>query len=82
MLYKETVTPTTLGLLTKLMSDADLASFYLVGGTSMALQVGHRISVDLDLFTSSSTGLDKFLSVLFFQLIFLLTLLLSFLNNP
>lgn len=58
MLYKETVTPATLGLLTRLMSDADLASFYLVGGTSMALQVGHRISVDLDLFTSSAFDKD------------------------
>lgn len=53
MLYKETVTPATLGLLTRLMSDTELASFYLVGGTSLALQIGHRISVDLDLFTSA-----------------------------
>lgn len=27
-------------------------SFYLVGGTALALQIGHRISVDFDLFTS------------------------------
>lgn len=27
------------------------AGFYLVGGTALALQIGHRLSVDLDLFT-------------------------------
>lgn len=34
------------------MSLNDLRQFYLVGGTSLALQMGHRVSVDLDLFTS------------------------------
>lgn len=29
----------------------ELEHFYLVGGTALALQFGHRISVDLDLFT-------------------------------
>ncbi len=28
-----------------------LSSFYLVGGTALALQLGHRVSIDLDLFT-------------------------------
>lgn len=28
------------------------SGFYLVGGTALALQIGHRISVDFDLFTS------------------------------
>ena len=26
--------------------------YYLVGGTALALQIGHRISVDFDLFSS------------------------------
>jgi len=25
--------------------------FFLVGGTALALQMGHRVSIDLDLFT-------------------------------
>lgn len=54
MLYKETVTPSTLGLLRRLMDDPELQSFVLVGGTSLALQIGHRVSVDLDLFSISS----------------------------
>lgn len=33
------------------MSMPLLEHFYLVGGTALALQIGHRISVDLDLFT-------------------------------
>lgn len=30
---------------------ADFEQFYLVGGTALALQIGHRISVDFDLFS-------------------------------
>lgn len=31
---------------------AKLKGFYLVGGTALALQIGHRLSVDFDLFSS------------------------------
>lgn len=51
MLHKETITPTTLELLSRLMSDERLTGFSLVEGTALALQIGHRISVDLDLFS-------------------------------
>lgn len=30
-------------------------NFYLVGGTSLALHIGHRLSVDFDLFSSQTT---------------------------
>lgn len=50
MLYKETVSPTTWELLVKLMGDQILKDFFLVGGTALSLQIGHRISIDLDLF--------------------------------
>jgi hypothetical protein len=33
------------------MQQEFLSDFNLVGGTALALQLGHRISVDLDLFT-------------------------------
>lgn len=52
MLQTRTIDPGTLGLLKRLMSLNDLQQFYLVGGTSLALQMGHRVSIDLDLFTS------------------------------
>ncbi len=36
----------------KLMEDKTFVSFSLAGGTALALQVGHRISIDLDFFTT------------------------------
>jgi hypothetical protein len=33
------------------MNDANLSSFFLAGGTNLALRLGHRLSVDLDLFS-------------------------------
>ncbi len=35
------------------MSINELKGFYLVGGTALALQYGHRLSIDLDLFTTT-----------------------------
>jgi predicted nucleotidyltransferase component of viral defense system len=40
-----------LGLLKRLMRDEVLRPFSLVGGTALSLQIGHRKSVDLDLFS-------------------------------
>ena len=51
MLYHETVLPGTLGLLKRLMADDALRQFVLVGGTALSLQIGHRRSIDLDLFS-------------------------------
>jgi predicted nucleotidyltransferase component of viral defense system len=50
MLHKETVNALTLELLKRLMADKRLEDFILVGGTALSLQMGHRISVDVDLF--------------------------------
>ena len=62
MLQTRTVEPRTLELLKQLMPLPVLDSFFLVGGTALALQLGHRKSIDLDLFTpqpfNSSTLLD------------------------
>lgn len=52
MLHTQTVSPATLGLLKQLMVIPELDKFVLVGGTNLALQLGHRLSVDLDLFTN------------------------------
>ncbi len=40
-------------VLTKLMTIEELNTFRLVGGTSLSLLFGHRISVDIDLFTDT-----------------------------
>jgi hypothetical protein len=52
MLRKETVSDALLGVLNLLMAIPDLENHRLVGGTALALQLGHRISVDIDLFSS------------------------------
>ena len=52
MLYKETVTQEMWELLQRLMKDEKLKEFNLVGGTALALRLGHRLSVDIDLFTT------------------------------
>ena len=50
MFFYETIDPKTLGLLIKLQSEDSFVNLRLVGGTALALQIGHRISIDLDLF--------------------------------
>lgn len=50
MLHFETIEPATLELLRKLQESALLKDCRLVGGTSLALQIGHRKSIDLDFF--------------------------------
>lgn len=51
MLQLQTVEPATLELLRELQSLPFLDKFYLVGGTAIALHLGHRMSIDLDLFS-------------------------------
>ena len=50
MLHLETIESNTLELLRKLQSLYIFKNSRLVGGTALALQLGHRKSVDLDLF--------------------------------
>jgi hypothetical protein len=61
MLFKETVESTTLDLIRGLQSDPILKGFVLVGGTALSLMIGHRKSIDIDLFTS-----DQFDSIWLF----------------
>lgn len=51
MLQLTSIQPATLALLKELAARKDLACFALAGGTALALQLGHRISIDLDFFT-------------------------------
>jgi hypothetical protein len=53
MLRKESVDETTLGLIRQLQGKEYLKGFILVGGTGLALQIGHRKSIDIDLFSIS-----------------------------
>ena len=51
MLQTQTVEPRTLELLRMLQREPLMSSFNLVGGTALALRIGHRKSIDLDFFT-------------------------------
>jgi hypothetical protein len=50
MLHLEVIDPLNLDLLRRLMREPELAPFYLVGGTALALHLGHRLSADFNLF--------------------------------
>jgi len=54
MLHKETVSKEMWELLQKLMKDEKLKDFTLVGGTALSLMLGHRLSIDIDLFTTNA----------------------------
>jgi hypothetical protein len=55
-LYYETVSKPLLEYLQKIMANTAFNDFVLVGGTALSLQLGHRTSVDIDLFTANEYG--------------------------
>ena len=59
MLFKETVEPKLLELTRQLCAYPLLKNFVLVGGTALSLQIGHRKSIDIDLFTTEPFETDK-----------------------
>lgn len=56
MLYWNTVNSLLKTSLMTLMSADELTDFRLVGGTALSLYLGHRLSVDIDLFTDANYG--------------------------
>lgn len=64
MLRKETVYPHTFQLLEDLSKEDILVDFKLVGGTALSLQLGHRISTDLDFFSNKDFHTDKIIRLL------------------
>lgn len=61
MLQRETVEPHTLSLIYDLQSKPYTENFLLVGGTALALQLGHRTSSDIDLFTQIRFDVESLL---------------------
>ena len=64
MLQTQTVVPDLMELLRKLMKVEQFSNFYLVGGTSLSLQIGHRNSIDIDLFGKQEIDFDLFIEIL------------------
>ncbi|RDC56160.1 nucleotidyl transferase AbiEii/AbiGii toxin family protein [Pedobacter chinensis] len=55
-MYWNTVNQLLKDSLIKLMKAPELIDFRLVGGTALSLYLGHRLSIDIDLFTNASYG--------------------------
>jgi hypothetical protein len=55
-LYYNTVSDTLCDYLKILMEAESLQTFRLVGGTALSLQLGHRQSIDIDLFSDAEYG--------------------------
>jgi len=63
-----------------------LEQFYLVGGTALALQLGHRVSVDLDLFTTEPFDKNELTEIFLARFDFSLesesaTMLVTYIND-
>ncbi len=64
MLHKETVDHELLKLTCELLKQPALEKFVLVGGTALSLQIGHRRSIDIDLFSSTPFNVEEMVSFL------------------
>ena len=64
MLQYQTVTLDTLELLKEISSKPEMQGFRLVGGTALALQYGHRQSVDLDFFGTPAVPQEDIIDML------------------
>jgi predicted nucleotidyltransferase component of viral defense system len=62
MLQTQTVIPELLELLRKLMNEKLFDNYFLVGGTALSLQIGHRNSIDIDMF-----GIAKLTKIYLFR---------------
>ncbi|NCO56086.1 MAG: hypothetical protein COS14_10515 [Bacteroidetes bacterium CG02_land_8_20_14_3_00_31_25] len=67
MLYSQAIDPNTLELIKNLQQKDYLHGFHLVGGTALALKLGHRKSVDIDLFSDFSFDTSQILEKLSFD---------------
>lgn len=59
MLHLNSINNTTYQLLQSLCTKEYLANFALAGGTSLALQLGHRKSIDIDLFSFDDADMNE-----------------------
>lgn len=63
-MFEKTISKQTKNSLEELSNLEIVKQFYLAGGTAMALQLGHRTSLDLDFFTKKNFSEEKLISVL------------------
>jgi len=63
-MYEKVVSTKTKRVLESLDKIEIIKNFYLAGGTALALQLGHRKSIDLDLFSRRSFSTEKLKTIL------------------
>ena len=59
MLQTQAIKSNALSILKRVMNMKEFSTFSLVGGTTLALKYGHRMSVDLDIFSYENLTRDK-----------------------
>lgn len=59
MLHLNTINDTTFQLLRTLCSKEYMSNFALAGGTALALQIGHRKSIDIDMFAHREVDMNE-----------------------
>ena len=64
MLFERTVEPKLLELTKQLIQQPELNTFVLVGGTALSLQIGHRRSIDIDLFSNLPFDVEEMVNFL------------------
>ena len=63
-MYKKSLNIKTEALIKKIESARFVKKFYLAGGTALALQIGHRQSIDLDFFINNNFELEELINEL------------------
>lgn len=63
MLHYNTFNNVLKNSLITLMNSKEFDQFRLVGGTALSLQLGHRLSVDIDLFSDAPYGSIDFKAI-------------------
>jgi hypothetical protein len=61
-MHPETLSKETAEVLHKIKDS--VSGFYLAGGTALALELGHRISIDLDFFSAGQFSIQQLVAVL------------------
>ncbi|HRO41439.1 MAG TPA: nucleotidyl transferase AbiEii/AbiGii toxin family protein [Flavipsychrobacter sp.] len=64
MFQTSAIEPGTLALLKNIANIPELQQFYLAGGTALALRYSHRLSIDLDFFSTSDFENEDIIEVL------------------
>jgi len=64
-MFLNTVDKQLLLLIDSLAAHAETAeTFYLAGGTGLALRLGHRTSIDIDLFSQETFNSERYVSLI------------------